>query len=177
MYIDINTQEYPLYEGDIRRRHPQYSSSRPFVPPEGYALVEPSERPAYDPMIQAVREIAPTLNNGTWTQTFEVYSLTQEEVDANRAAFLQSFIGATQNRLDTFAQTRGYDGILAACTYAISGVPKYQEEGAYCISARDATWQALYAILEEIESGTRIFPSSFEDVEGDLPRLTWPEVL
>ena len=81
----------------------------------------------------------------------------------------------TQLRLDTFARTRNYDGILSACTYATSSIPKFQAEGQYCVNVRDSTWAALYSILAEVQEGTRPIPSSYEDIEGDLPALTWPE--
>jgi hypothetical protein len=83
-------------------------------------------------------------------------------------------IAGTQNRLDTFAQTRGYDGILSACTYATSTVDKFRNEGTYCVEARDATWTKAYEILAEVEAGTRPMPSGYPDIEPDLPPLVWP---
>jgi hypothetical protein len=83
-------------------------------------------------------------------------------------------VAATQKRLDDFARTRNYDGILSACTYATSTVPKFAAEGQYCVTARDATWASLYTILGEVQAGTRPVPSGYEDIEGDLPALVWP---
>ena len=83
-------------------------------------------------------------------------------------------VAATQQRLDDFARTRNYDGILSACTYATSAVPKFQAEGQYAVQARDATWAALYALLAEVQSGARPAPTSFADVEPLLPALEWP---
>lgn len=80
----------------------------------------------------------------------------------------------TQERLDNFARTRNYDGILSACTYATSTVPKFQVEGQYCVVARDATWTKLYEILAEVQSGTRPLPSGYSDIESELPALVWP---
>ena len=37
---------------------------------------------------------------------------------------MQEIVSSTQQRLDDFAKTRNYDGILSACTYATSIVPK-----------------------------------------------------
>jgi hypothetical protein len=79
-----------------------------------------------------------------------------------------------QKRLDDFARTRNYDGILSVCTYATSSVPKFAAEGQYCVNARDATWAAAYAILAEVLEGQRPVPSSIADFETDLPDLTWP---
>ena len=84
-------------------------------------------------------------------------------------------VQATQARLDNFARTRNYDGILSACTYATSSVPKFAEEGQYAVQARDATWAALYVLLAEVQAGTRPAPASFDDVQPLLPVLEWPE--
>jgi hypothetical protein len=84
-------------------------------------------------------------------------------------------VAATQQRLDSFAQTRNYDGILSACTYATSTVEKFATEGQYCVGARDATWAKLYELLAEIEAGDRPVPSGYADIENELPVLAWPE--
>ena len=83
-------------------------------------------------------------------------------------------IKAVQLRLDTFAQSRNYDSILSASTYAASSVPKFADEGQYAVNARDTTWAELYTILGEVQSGTRPMPMSYADIEGDLPELVWP---
>lgn len=92
------------------------------------------------------------------------------------AADVQSeIIKATQQRLDTFAQTRNYDNMLSACTYAASTVTKFKAEGQYCVQSRDATWAKLLKILDEVSAGTRPMPSGYSDIEGDLPVLQWPD--
>jgi hypothetical protein len=93
--------------------------------------------------------------------------LTPEQIVAQYTA-------AVQKRLDDFARTRGYDGILSAATYAASTVPKFKAEGQYAVEARDATWVKLYQILAEVEAGTRPAPSGYADIEPDLPILEWP---
>ena len=80
----------------------------------------------------------------------------------------------TQQRLDAFAQTRNYDGIMSACTYATSAIPKFAEEGQYCVTARDTTWATLYTIMAEVEAQTRPMPSGYSDIEPLLPVLAWP---
>lgn len=81
---------------------------------------------------------------------------------------------ATQARLDSFARTRNYDGILSASTYATSTHPQFASEGQYCVIARDATWSALYVVMAEVEAGTRPMPDGYQDIEPDLPALVWP---
>jgi hypothetical protein len=86
----------------------------------------------------------------------------------------QVIVDATQKRLDDFARTRNYDGILSLCTYATSTVHKFQTEGQYGVNARDATWATLYTILEEVLEGIRPPPTGYADVEPLLPVLEWP---
>ena len=81
----------------------------------------------------------------------------------------------TQSRLDDFAKTRSYDGILSLATYATSIVPKFQTEGQYGVTARDATWAKLYEVMAEVEAGTRPMPAGYSDIEGELPELSWPD--
>lgn len=82
-------------------------------------------------------------------------------------------ISQIQTRLDSFAKERGYEGILSACTYATSLVTKFKNEGKTCVNLRDSTWAAAYAILAQVEEGTRPMPSSIADIEADLPALVW----
>lgn len=82
-----------------------------------------------------------------------------------------------QQRLDAFAGTRGYDGILSACTYATSTIAKFQGEGTYCVAARDATWSACYTGLAAVQAGTQPMPASVDDAiaQLQLPDLAWPD--
>jgi hypothetical protein len=83
-------------------------------------------------------------------------------------------VDAVQRRLDDFAKTRAYDGILSAATYATSTVPNFATEGQYAVEVRDATWSKLYQILAEVEAGTRPIPAGYADIEPELPVLAWP---
>ena len=134
----------------------------------------PAPTPQYNPATHAVREAAPVGGAQQW----EIYPLPAEEVAANQAAaaqaLQQSIVDATQRRLDDFACTRNYDGILSACTYATSAVPKFAAEGQYAVQARDATWAALYQFMADVQAGTQPVPSGFEDVEPLLPVMAWP---
>lgn len=101
-----------------------------------------------------------------------------ETAAANQAAYVAGVIAnvtsGTQQRLDDFARTRNYDGILSACTYASSGVPKFAGEGQYCVDARDSTWATLYTFMAEVQLGTKPMPTGYADVEPLLPALAWP---
>ena len=195
-YIRLIDQQYPLTEHDIRLAHPNVSFPVPFRPPEEYAVVFPTPTPAHDTVIQQARKVAPELTDGGWwEQRWEVVSRFVEYTDeqgvlhtvaeqeaaaiaadqqAKQQAVMSQIVDAVQNRLDTFAATRNYAGILSACTYATSTVPRFASEGQYCVQARDATWARCYEMLDEVIAGTRPMPTGFADIEPELPVLTWP---
>ena len=83
------------------------------------------------------------------------------------------YTAAVQKHLDDFARTRNYDGILSACTYATSTVPKFKAEGQYAVEARDATWAKCYEVLDAVQAGTRPMPT-LDELLAELPVLTWP---
>lgn len=93
-----------------------------------------------------------------------------------RENLIKAIIVKVQNRLDSFAQTKNYDSILSACTYATSTITKFQQEGQYCVNARDLTWAKLYELLAEVESGARPMPTGYHDIESELPVLVWPSL-
>ena len=109
-----------------------------------------------------------------WTWDGEQF-LPPTAVAGSPQALMAEIIGATQQRLDDFAGSRRYDGILSACSYATSTVPKFQAEGQYCVQARDATWAALYAFLAQVEAGERPLPAGYAELEAELPVLVWPD--
>ena len=86
---------------------------------------------------------------------------------------IEEYQTAVQKRLDDFAQTRNYDGILSACTYATSLVERFKIEGQYCVNARDTTWAKCYEILDAVNSNSRHMPT-LEQLMSELPILSWP---
>lgn len=95
------------------------------------------------------------------------------ELEAKQIELQREIVGKTQERLNSFAQARGYDSILSACTYVTSQIPKFSHEGQMAVQSRDATWAKLYQILAEVEAQQRPVPTCFEDVEANLPALNW----
>jgi len=81
---------------------------------------------------------------------------------------------AVQRRLDTFAQTRGYDNIFTATTYASSTDPYFRAEGECAVQARDMTWRMAYQILGAVLAGARPEPT-LEELMAELPELHWPD--
>jgi hypothetical protein len=135
--------------------------------------------PAYDAITQSCIRDGCEKVEGQWQYKWRIDDLSAEQIAANQSAATQMFINATvvatQARLDDFAKTRNYDGILSAASYAVSSHPPFMTEGRYCADARDDTWGALYSLMAEVEAGTKPMPSSYADVEPLLPVLQWPE--
>ena len=125
---------------------------------------------------QVVESAAPAFNaqNNRWEQSWSIRDKTVQEIEDELAKARERIVETTQERLDVFAKTRNYDGILSLCTYATSTNAKFQEEGQYGVEARDATWAKLYEILAEVEAGTRPVPSGYANIEPELPALQWP---
>jgi hypothetical protein len=133
------------------------------------AFVEPNGGP--EQLAQAIG-----WPDGSWRvitaeKAAELQRPTPEE---EQTAMQQAFTGAIQQRLDSFAQTRGYDNIFTATTYAASTSPRFGPQGRYAVEARDATWKAAYELLEEVLTGKRPMPT-LEEVFAELPELRWPD--
>lgn len=140
-----------------------------------YKIIE-TQPPSHDINSQVVERNGYVFNKDSqqWEMAWLVRPMTAEEFAARAEQIKAEIVAATQERLDTFARTRNYDGILSACTYASSTVPKFRDDGQYCVNARDATWYALYQFMAEVELGQRPVPTGYADVEPSLPALEWP---
>lgn len=176
--IDSNLQvaEYPI--SDLRARLPDVSlpvdlTNNSSLPSE-FVYVNPVSLPAYDHTTHRIQEDTPQLDGDTWVAVWNIIPLTADEATAAAKSLQDVVISQVQQRLDDFARTRFYDNMLSACTYATSSVPRLKTEGQYCVDARDATWELLFGILNDVVAGTREMPRSFADIENELPALAWP---
>lgn len=83
IYIDTKTLEFPLYQGDIRARHPSIGEN--FVLPDGYAEVE-------DPGIPEItkgfvlEENVPYQENGLWHRSYFLRAMEEHELKFHEAA-------------------------------------------------------------------------------------------
>lgn len=194
-YINTNTNQYPVTERQIRAEYPLRAHPNPFSPPSEFKPVFPTPQPEHNPVIQIVVEGNPVYSSkGQFEQTWNIQSKFQEYTDdegivhtveeQEQAALAQhaqeqaiqlqnSVVQAVQVRLDTFVQTKNYDGILSAASYATSTNPTFAAEGQRAVILRDNTWATLYQILADVQAGNRPIPSGYEEIEPELPVLTW----
>lgn len=106
-----------------------------------------------------------TFVDGVWDFAREDYRL---------LCLKNEIVAGAQSRLDQFAQSRGFDNILSACTYATSAVEQFAADAQTCVNLRDQTWATLYAVLAQVEAGERPVPAGIDDI-AELPELVWPE--
>ena len=171
-------QKYPYNAVDLRLDNPD--TSFPAAPTDDLLAewnvfpVTATAPPSYDPPTQKLVEELPVNVGGAWTQVWAANPLSAEELEAKRQQIKAEITDAVQNRLDTFAQTRGYDSIVSACSYATSQHTKYGPEGRYCVTAREQTWDALFAIEADVIAGNRPMPAGYADIQAELPALVWP---
>lgn len=177
MYALIENNQFVRWV-NLRADYPEISFPRNPKPedlPQGVVIVATPNPNIVAQTFEVVETLPqPQLQEGVWTLAFQARLMTEAERVAKVEQIKQQIVYETQQRLDQFAQTRNYDGILSACTYATSAIAKFQQEGQYCVNLRDQTWAALYELLAEVEQGTKPMPESFQDVEPLLPQPQWP---
>ena len=100
----------------------------------------------------------------------------QAPKDVIEAQIQKQMTYAVQVALDSFARTRGYDGIMSACSYSNSTDAQFKLEADYCIQLRDTTWRMGYAILAEVKAGNRPVPT-VDELIAELPvgYAKWPD--
>lgn len=160
-YLNTTTDTFGHSIYEVRAANPNSSI------PEGadcgdFQWYAPAD-PTFDPRTQVAVELPPVDGVQQWR-------IDQAPVEQ----IIASVQSAVQRRLDVFARTRAYDGILSAATYATSLVPKFAAEGQYAVQARDTTWAACYQIMADVQAGRRVMPS-IERVLSELPTLEWPQ--
>lgn len=116
----------------------------------------------------------PDLEDATPVEPVPDGQLDVEFVVTNRSQEVYQFVetrrktALVQSHLDTVAQSKGYDNILSAVSYAGSGHPVYDAEGLAFKVWRSECWDVAFAILGNVFAGTRQMPSS-SDFVAELP--------
>ena len=85
-YINTQTNQYPVGEREIRNAYPNVAFATPFQPPVQYKVVFPAPRPDYNPIVEAVREVAPELTSkGVWEQRWQVVKRFDDQAKEDEA--------------------------------------------------------------------------------------------
>lgn len=182
MFIKIENGRpvgYPVLEDNLRMVFPWLPDdlTLEILTSIGFARYKRVEKPFTHWNQQAYEVLPAADSNGVFNQTWEIIDLTGAELDNARIEFKKEqkiqFKGKTEWRLDEFARTKDYTTMLHACSYAVSLDPEMQAEGQLCSNLRDATWKKIYQIIAEIDNGVRPIETTFEDIENELPQLSW----
>lgn len=81
---------------------------------------------------------------------------------------LDQYEAAVQEMLDSKAQSRGYDGIISACSYA--GAPnQFQAESQAFITWRGDVWATCYALMADVNAGAPA--PSIDELIAALPQF------
>lgn len=106
-------------------------------------------------------------------------TLTAEQIEADFFGLFVDAPGiqaaltkAVQEHMDTTVQTRGYDNINSACSYATSTDAVFLAEAQACVAWRDKVWRYCYNTLAQVLAGERDIPTA-EELIAELPELVW----
>ena len=103
-----------------------------------------------------------------------VVSIDRTKVSADvYLAFEDAIKAEVQKKLDDFARQKGYDDLRSACTYTNSSIEVYRTEGIRATELRDLTWYTLYVYFNDVITGVRDLPVTWNDIAQNLPELTW----
>jgi hypothetical protein len=94
---------------------------------------------------------------------------TAEIIDSLEAQFFKE----TQEKLDLFANERGYDNIASLCSYANSSIDSFSEEAMRGVELRDSVWTACFEAVSKVRSGEMNYQEGLPQLEEMLPSLTW----
>lgn len=197
--IDGVIVEYPVFDYHIVNREdsfdqytPAIVQKKPEIPAYFYVYQIPTLSENGDKIIVRYSDPVPynvdalfsSIPNNTQPHhvpaSFSLPGETEDAVplevsDELRHLIFQAVKERVQQRLDQFAQTRDYFNMLSAVSYENSTVAKHHEEAVCCKQLRDATWEALYKLQDDIATGALPFPHNWFEVEQSLPLLQWPE--
>jgi hypothetical protein len=189
-YIEVATG-MELSEAEIRSNNPSTLFGSPFRSDE-YPPLFSTPMPVFDPTSEVVVRGPNKKIDGNWYRTWTVKSLSIEQQQAEMARateeFKQMVINNVQQRLDEFVQTANYDSVNSISKYQnisdeeiasldqVTGamVAKFRAEARYMSLMTAVTWAKLYTILAEVQAGKRPAPTTFAEIEDELPTLSWP---
>lgn len=178
LYIKVNDGIPKSYSIDeLIKDNPQVSFPNSFsketLEEYGVFTLAETPRPNVNKSTHKVIEKQPQFVDGVWTQAWDIVELTEGEKLQLMQNLKIQIADHVQRRLDKCARNREYDNILSLCSYATSKFPRFQVEGQIGVDLRDQTWAKLYEILAEVEAGIRPAPTSYDDIESELPPLPW----
>ena len=124
----------------------------PYTLPQLLSQLRVEVNPMEEPQPVSIEDVDPVVVN-------HIYKLVSEYIHA---------------KLDAFAQTRNYNNLDSLIgKYTGSAIPQFNAEAARGRHLLDTTWASLLTYFDNVMSGTVPVPTSMQDIESQLPELTW----
>ena len=187
--VDGVVVEYPVYALHIRNRAHPFSmytkvvfTTKPTLPDfafytEKLELVNGIPLVTYGIAYKSLQTILNELHQVDGAPTLPGQEPTPKPIEevppATLGRVLELAKELVQARLDAWARTKEYDGILSATTYANSTNPTRATESAKAILNRDITWDAMYDYMDKVTSKQLPVPMKESEIVAQLPELTW----
>jgi len=180
MFAIINPEtkevlEFPVAQ--IRKKYPNISF--PKVPtkynlPSYIVQVKIETKPQVN-LFEKLVSNTPTFNTSTkeWVSGWSVVGMDLAEQQAQMNVLKGEVTLKAQERLEEFAQQKGYDSIIYACSYISSSNTTFASEAQLASDVRDNMWMVLSTKLKEIEDGTSALPTTYEELYSIIPTPTW----
>lgn len=178
--------EYPVYDYHIVNRGepidwytPVHFSARPVIPPFHYAreiptIVGTEVHVSYVVEALDLNALLRHISPQDLMFSSQITPANIADIDPEAIARIKQLVTIhVQQKLDAFAQEKGYDNLLAAISYKDSTVVQFSTEATTAIQLRDQVWNGLYAYFEQVIDGTQPVPTSIQDIESYLPAFTW----
>lgn len=83
-------------------------------------------------------------------------------------------IAKCQKLLDETAQSHGYDNIQSLVSYIDDPNKKFDSEAKAGKNWRSAVWTKIFDILNKLKIGEIKTPKSWQEIEQQLPKISWP---
>ena len=119
---DGSITKYPAGLLDIRKAHPQTSFPKNLEGVDlssfGVVTVADADQPSFNINTQTITEGAPALVDGTWTQTWSISDLSEEQLAANTASVAASVRAERNRRLASSDWTQLADATANATTWS-----------------------------------------------------------
>ena len=162
MYINIETGQYPLSVVQIQEMHPMTMMAHHL---ECYALVEPSDTPAYDADTHKPVEGEPVQVDGVWRQQWSVVPLSVEELaelqrqrEEAAAALIPKSCTRRQGRLALLTH-----GVLDDAEAAIAAITDPVQKREAQIEYEADTWERSNPFLQRLWAQLGGTPQSLDD--------------
>lgn len=170
-----NVVQYPYSFAELRADYPYISFPRNLnidsLQGLNVGIVESVPKPSVDPINENVWEINPVLFNNKWEQCWDVRQRSEEQKQKVLQLISDNYGAAINRYLNKIARDHNYFSIISACSYATSNDPIFGYEGRKFVEWRDAAWNHLFNVMNNIKNGERPIPSVKYVIET-LPVLT-----